>query len=211
MIVVSPCHPATPAPLTVRRRRRTVTDQQLELMHLQTQGRLLAATGPPAEASLRKPFLAEPKALAVIQEDLKGSTTAVREYEQRAGKRVEVKSLTANLHQPVNAFAKIHRLDRQQQTHLRRELNHERCLQSPWAKARAPALSVCASRRVSFEPARSSSSITHCQPLGRALIGTSTNSAAMAPDREVCGTAEATKWRFLIKPLDTKHCNQRNA
>src|ERR1017187_6380591 len=25
MIVVSPCHPATPAPLTVRRRRRTVT------------------------------------------------------------------------------------------------------------------------------------------------------------------------------------------
>ena len=26
MIVVSPCHPATPAPLTVRRRRRTVTE-----------------------------------------------------------------------------------------------------------------------------------------------------------------------------------------
>ena len=28
MIVVSPCHPATPAPLTVRRRRRTVTLEQ---------------------------------------------------------------------------------------------------------------------------------------------------------------------------------------
>ena len=75
-----------------------VPDQQLELMHIQTQGRLLAAAGPPTEAPLRKPFLAEPKALAVIHEDLKGSTTAIQEYEQRAGNRVEVKSLTANLH-----------------------------------------------------------------------------------------------------------------
>src|SRR5664279_5617826 len=164
-------------------------------MHIQTQGGLLAAAGPPAEASLRKPFLAEPKALAVIHEDLKGATTAVREYEQRAGNRVEVKSLTANLDQPVNAFAKIHRLDRQQQTHLRRELNHERCLQSPWAKARAPAPSVCASRRVSFEPLRSSSSMTHCE-LGQAAIGTSTNSAAIAPERGACGAAVATRWRL---------------
>src|ERR1035441_10956698 len=92
-------------------------------MHLQTQGGRLAAAGPPAEAPLREPLLAEPKALAVIQEDLKGSTTAVREYEQRAGKRVEVKSLTANLHQPVNAFAKIHRLDRPPRSHLRGELD----------------------------------------------------------------------------------------
>src|SRR5271166_4133577 len=45
-------------------------------MHIQTQGGLLAAAGPPAEASLRKPFLAKPKALAVIHEDLKGSTGA---------------------------------------------------------------------------------------------------------------------------------------
>src|ERR1035437_1334409 len=136
-------------------------------MHIQTQGGLLAAAGPPAEASLRKPFLAEPKALAVIHEDLKGATTTVGEHEQRAGHRVQVKPLPANLHQPVNAFAKIYRLHRQQQAHLRRELNHARCLQSPWAKARAAALSLCVSRRVGFEPWRSSSSMTHCE-LGQA-------------------------------------------
>src|SRR5450631_3661891 len=147
-------------------------------MHIQTQGGLLAAAGPPAETPLREPFLAEPKTLAVIHEDLKGATTTVREHEQRAGNRVEVKPLAANQNQPVNALAKIYRLDRQQQAHLRRELNHERCLQSPWAKARATALSVCANRRVSFEPPRSSSSITNCEPLGQAVIGTSTNSEA---------------------------------
>jgi len=59
-------------------------------MHIQTQGGLLAAAGPPVEASLRKPFLAEPKPLAIIHEDLKGSTTTVREDEQRADNRVGV-------------------------------------------------------------------------------------------------------------------------
>ena len=38
MIVVSPCHPATPAPLTVRRRRRTVTF----VLQLVKEGRLEA-------------------------------------------------------------------------------------------------------------------------------------------------------------------------
>ena len=165
-------------------------------MHIQTQGGLLTAAGLPAEASLRKPFLAEPTALAVIHEDLKGPTTAVREDEQRADNRVEVKSLPANLHQPVNAFPKIYRLHRQQQAHLRRELNQARCLQSPWAKARAAALSLCASRRVIFEPLRSSSSITNCEPLGRLVIGTSTNSAAIAPDRGACGAVVVARWRL---------------
>src|ERR1035438_10385717 len=168
-------------------------------MHLQSQGGRLAAAGPPAEAPLREPFLAKPKALAVIHEDLKGLTTAVREHEQRAGKRVELKALAANLHQPVNAFAKIHRLDRQQQAHLRRELNHERCLQSPWAKARAAALSYCANRSVSFKPPRSSSSITHCEPVGQAVIGTSTNSAAMASVRGACRAELATRW--CLRPV----------
>src|ERR1039457_5855951 len=154
-------------------------------MHIQTQGGLLAAAGPPGEAALRKPFLAEPKALAIIHEDLKGSATTVREDEQRAGNRVGVKSLAANLHQPINAFSEIYRLDRQQQAHLRSNLNHERCLQSPWAKASAAALSVCANRSVSFEPPRSSSSITHCEPVGQAVIGTSTKSGARPPGREV--------------------------
>jgi hypothetical protein len=81
-------------------------------MHIQTQGGLFADTGPPTEASLREPLLAKPKALAVIHEDLKGSATTVRENEQRAGHRVGVKSLAANLHQPINAFSEIDRLDR---------------------------------------------------------------------------------------------------
>src|SRR5258708_27784643 len=152
-------------------------------MHIQTQGGLLAAAGPPAEAPLRASFLAEPKTLAVIHEDLQGSATTVREHEQRAGNRVRVKPLAANLHQPINAFSEIYRLDRQQQPHVWRELNHERCLQSPWAKASAAALSLCASRRVSFEPPRSSSSMIHCQPAGQAGHGTPTNSAALASVR----------------------------
>src|ERR1039457_1137289 len=100
-------------------------------MHIQTQGGLLAAAGPPVEASLRKPFLAEPKPLAIIHEDLKGSTTTVREDEQRAGNRVGVKSLAANLRQPINAFSEIYRLDRQQQAHQWRELNQATSPPSP--------------------------------------------------------------------------------
>jgi hypothetical protein len=111
----------------------------------------------------------------------------------------EAKSLAANLHQPINAFSEIYRLDRQQQAHLWRDLNHERCLQSPWAKARAAALSDCANRSVSFEPPRSSSSITHCEPVGQAVIGTSTNSAAMASVRGACGSELATKW--CLRPV----------
>src|SRR5664279_389415 len=168
-------------------------------MHIQTHGGLLADTGPPAEASLRKPFLAEPKALAIIRKDLKGATATIRENEQRAGNRVGIEPLPANLHQPVNAFAKIYRLDRQQQAHLRRDLNHERCLQSPWAKASAAALLVCASRKVSFEPSRSSSSMTHCGPPEQAVIGTSTNSAAMASVRGACGAELAIRW--CLRPV----------
>jgi hypothetical protein len=48
------------------------------LRHIQTQGRLLAATGPPAEASLRKPFLAEPKALTVILDIQSGQQRTLR-------------------------------------------------------------------------------------------------------------------------------------
>ena len=65
----------------------------------------------------------------------------IGEDEQSAGHRIGSEFLPADCHQPVNAFAEVNRLDRQQQPHLRGELNHERCLQSPWAKARAAALS----------------------------------------------------------------------
>jgi hypothetical protein len=45
--------------------------------------------------------------ITIIRKDLKGATATIRENEQRAGNRVGIEPLPANLHQPVNAFAII--------------------------------------------------------------------------------------------------------
>src|SRR6266536_2982039 len=90
-----------------------IPQEQLELMHIQAQGGLLADTGPPAKSALRKALLTEPVALTVIAQNLQGPSPPIREDEQSAGDWVGIEPLAANSHQPVDAFAEIHGLDRQ--------------------------------------------------------------------------------------------------
>jgi len=76
-------------------------------MHIQTQGGLLAAAGPPAKSPLGKPLLTQPKSLAIIDQNLQGLSAAIGEDKQCARQRIGVELLAADLHQPVNAFAII--------------------------------------------------------------------------------------------------------
>src|SRR5664279_5243763 len=119
-------------------------------MHIQPQSGLRAHTGPPAEPALRKPFLTQPIALAVIAQDLQGPPASIRENEQRARDGISGELLATDRHQSIDALAKVHWLDRQQQAHLRGKLNHARCPQSPWARANAAAPSLWANRNVSL-------------------------------------------------------------
>src|SRR5216110_2933980 len=54
-----------------------VPQQQLELMHIQTQGGLVTGTGPPAKPALRKPLLTEPVALTIIAQNLQGPAPSI--------------------------------------------------------------------------------------------------------------------------------------
>src|SRR5438094_401470 len=49
-----------------------VPEQQLELMHIQTQRGLRTDTGPPAKPALRKALLTKPVTLAIIAQNLQG-------------------------------------------------------------------------------------------------------------------------------------------
>ena len=95
-------------------------------MGIQAQSAVAIDFGPSCEAPLRKPFLAEPKTLTVIDQTFDGVTTTRTKDEERAAKRIARKGLTAESRQTVDAFAEIHRFNRQEDPHLRSDLDHER-------------------------------------------------------------------------------------
>ncbi len=71
-----------------------------------------------------KAFLTTPKALPIISKNFHRSGAAVVEYKQISGERILGKFLAAHPNQPVDALAEIHRLYRNQDPHLRCDLNH---------------------------------------------------------------------------------------
>jgi hypothetical protein len=68
--------------------------------------------------------MAQPKALAVIHQDLHGGGAPIAKDEDPAAERVTLQYRLAELRQAVNALAEISRLDGHQDAHLRRDLNH---------------------------------------------------------------------------------------
>ena len=80
--------------------------------------------GPPGKLPSRQTFLTTPKTLGVITENLYRRRTAVAEDKQMSSERILGKFLTAHPSQPVDALAEIYRLHRNQDPHLRGDLNH---------------------------------------------------------------------------------------
>ena len=103
-----------------------VPQQQMQLMRIQRASAAAIGFGPSGEAPLRKPFLAEPKTLTVVDQAFDGVTTTRTKDKECPAQWVAGKSLTAQGCQAVDAFAEIDRLNRQEDPHVRSDLDHER-------------------------------------------------------------------------------------
>ena len=70
-------------------------------------------------------LVTEPKALAIIHQHLDGRLSAIAKTKHRPGERVLAQVVFAQPNQPIDALAKIGRLDRHQDLHLRRDRQHQ--------------------------------------------------------------------------------------
>ncbi len=73
--------------------------------------------------------MAEPEPLAIVHEHLQRRRLAIAEDEDRAGKRVVLERFLAEPRQAVDPAAKVDLLDRDEDLHLRRDLEHHEALQ----------------------------------------------------------------------------------
>lgn len=86
----------------------------------------IAFIRPPLKRPLRQTLLAKPEPITIIHEHLDRCRSMVPKDKDAARKRVRSEYMPADLRQSVNPFAEIHRLDGQQNPHLRRDLDHLR-------------------------------------------------------------------------------------
>ena len=105
-------------------RRIAAAEQYAQLVSFQGMDAARPRLRPPTKTSLREPLLAQPEPLAVINKDFDGRRPTVAKYKDNPLKRVVPKLFLADPCQPVNAIAEIRRLDRDQNPHVRRQLNH---------------------------------------------------------------------------------------
>src|SRR5262245_26146592 len=110
-------------------------------MRSQALCRAVVGRGPPGEAALRDPLVAEPESLAVVHEQLHGRRLAIAEDEDDSGERVVLEGLLAEPGQAVDPATKIDRLDRDEDLHLGCDLEHHWALQKPRARASMSAAS----------------------------------------------------------------------
>ena len=105
--------------------------QQMRLVGFQRFGRLTGFR-PPHKTAFGEPLLCQPAALPVISEEPDRRPAAAPEYKYTTGERIFRQFVLAQSHQRIDPFAPIHRLDGNQHTHLRRDLDHR----SPSRQAR---------------------------------------------------------------------------
>src|ERR1035437_3565752 len=97
--------------------------QQLCLMRLEHPGRLFAAR-PPHESPLRQPFLRQPEPLAVIDQDTDRGPATAPEYKQASREGICPEFVLAQPGERLDALPAIDQFDRNQDAHLRCDLNH---------------------------------------------------------------------------------------
>lgn len=83
-----------------------------------------AAVGPPGEPPLGKPFVAKPKPLTVIDQDLQCRGPTVAEDKHPAAQRIVLQRFPTESRQAVNPAAEIGRLAGHDDSHLRGNLDH---------------------------------------------------------------------------------------
>ena len=110
-------------------RRVACREQDRELMRSQALCRAVGGRGPPGESSIGKPLVAKPKSLAVIRKQLHGRRPAIAEDEDGSGERIVLKGLLTESRQAVDPATEIDRLDRDEDLHLGRDLEHHRAFQ----------------------------------------------------------------------------------
>src|SRR5438445_7643888 len=79
--------------------RIAVPEQQLQLIRLDPAHSLPAFRRPPSELAFRQAFLAKPKTLPVVRENLDRFAIATTEYEECATKRFGLQLLATHCHQ----------------------------------------------------------------------------------------------------------------
>jgi hypothetical protein len=92
--------------------RIAVPEQQLQLMRLDPAHSLSAFRRPPSEPAFRQAFLAKPKTLPVVRENLDRFAIATAEYEEGTTKWFGLQLLATHRHQAIDALAKVHWLYR---------------------------------------------------------------------------------------------------
>ena len=99
-------------------------EQHRQLMRGQSPGDALGARGPPGEASLREPFVTEPKSLAIIHEDLQGRGSAIAKDEDNTGEGIVLEGVLTEASESVDAATEIDGLDSDEDLHLGSDLEH---------------------------------------------------------------------------------------
>jgi len=172
--------------------RITTDEQHLQLMRQHLVLHFAASSRPVAKLSFRQPFLAQPEPLAVVRQDLDGRRPSIPEHEQSTRERIRCQHLAAHPSQAVDALAKVRRLHRHQDPHLRRQLHHVR---RPHNAAAMPAMSTHSGPVTSMATLRPSSpsrrtDVRHAPHIR--LTSTSTNSADGGPPLSTMPSRTAT-------------------
>ena len=104
-------------------------EQHSQLMRGQSPGGAIGDRGPPGEASLREPFVAEPESLAIIHEDLKRRGSAIAKDEDSTGKGIVLEGVLTEPSETIDAATEIDGLDSDEDLHLGSDLEHHRASQ----------------------------------------------------------------------------------
>ena len=94
-------------------------------MRGQRMERFAGGLWPPREAAFREALEAQPKALTIIDQQLQCGASPVAKQKHGPRKWIVVKTVAAERGKGINAFAKIHRLIREHDLELWRELDHD--------------------------------------------------------------------------------------
>jgi hypothetical protein len=153
-------------------------------------GTLTGCAWPPAKAAHAQPLLAEPVSLAVIHEHLHRRRPPIAKGEDRSAERILTKRMLAQGHQAVDPLAKIDRFNRDQEPHLRGDLQHHRPSQRVRPRATKSGTWPAGSWTRSVEPVGSENSSTH--GLGNSGPGGNSVNAAGGLDRPGSATGTGT-------------------
>jgi hypothetical protein len=162
----------------LRRVRVTACQQHVKLVREQLAPWLSLRAGPVTESPLRQAFLAKPVTLAVVRQDLDRRRAAIAEHEHGSRKWIRRQRLPAQPAEPIDPLPEIHGLDRDQDTHLRGQLDHDSRLQNAWARlTMSTVLGPVTSIRIR-PPPRPTSSTTVLPPKPSGPIASSTKGPA---------------------------------